>query len=403
MEAPQPLEGLKVIDFSWVVAGPTATKCLGSYGATVIGVESKNRLGLYRSYAPYAGGIRGVNRGYAFAWYNSNKYGVTLNLNHPRGVEICKKLVAWADVVVENFTAGTMEKWKLGYEELRKVNPGIIMLRASIQGQKGPYAQQSGLGTMMQATGGFTNLVGWSDRPPVQPSAPMPDFIGSWYIVILTLAALDYRSRTGDGTYIDLSQLEGGITNLAPAVLDYSANKRNMGRTGNRSAGAAPHGVFRCKGDDRWCAITVSQDSEWEALSRVVNRSWMREERFATIAGRKQHEDELERLIGEWTIGFTAEKVMSMLQKNGVPAGVVQNATDLTKDPQLNYRYHFRSVKHLEMGSYVNADFSFRLSDSPSRLTPAPCLGEHNQYVYQEILGISDEEFISLTQDGVFE
>ncbi len=403
MEEIQALDDLKVLDFSWVVAGPTATKCLGSYGATIIKVESKNRLGLYRSYAPYAGGISSVNRGYAFAWYESNKLGITLNLNHPRGVEVCKKLVSWADIVVENFTAGTMERWNLGYEELRKVNPSIIMIRASIQGQKGPDAQQSGLGTMMQAAGGFTNLIGWPDRAPVQPSVPIPDFISAWYIVILTLAAVDYRSRTGEGLNIDLSQLEAGINNLAPAVLDYSANRRNMNRSGNRSIYTAPHGVFRCKGDDKWCAITISQDGEWTSFREIVDYAWTLEERFATMMGRKQNEDELERLIEEWTIGFTAEEVMNILQKNGVPAGVVQNAADLVKDPQLNYRHHFRSVKHPEMGSYINTDFSFRFSDNPSRLTPAPCLGEHNQYVYQDILGMSDEEFVSLTQDGVFD
>lgn len=403
METRLALEGLKVLDFGWVVAVPTATKCLGSYGATVIKVESKNRLGLYRSYAPYAGGIRGVNRGYAFAWYESNKLGITLNLNHPRGIEICKKLISWADVVVENFTAGTMERWHLGYEELKKINSDIIMIQASIQGQKGPNAQQSGLGTMMQASGGFTNLVGWPDRAPVQPSVPVPDFISSWYIVILTLAALDYRSRTGEGTYIDLSQLEAGITNLAPSILDYSVNKRNIIRTGNRSIDTAPYGIFRCEGNDKWCAITIMQDDQWESFCRVVDRLWTKDVRFATMTARKQNEDELERLIEEWTIHFTTEDLTELLQRNEIPAGSVQNAHDLAKDPQLGHRHHFRTVEHPEMGSYANADFSFRLSDSPSRLTPSPCLGEHNQYVYQEILGISDEEFVSLAQDGVFE
>lgn len=402
METPQALNGLKVLDFTWVVAGPTATRCLGEYGATIIKVESNNRLGLYRSYAPYAGGIPSVNRGYGFAWYESNKYGITLNLNHPRGVEICKKLVAWADVMVENFTAETLERWNLGYEELKKVNRQIILIRASMRGQKGPYAQQPGLGNMMQAAAGYTHLIGWPDRAPIQPSAPIPDFVAAWYIVILTLAALDHRSRTGEGTYIDLSQMEAGVAALAPVVLEYSANRRNMGPTGNRSPHAAPHGVFRCRGNDRWCAISISQDSEWKSFCRVVNRSWVREEKFATIKGRKQNEDELERLIEEWTMDSSAEEVMSVLQKNGVPAGVVQTPRDLVNDLQLGYREHFKSVEHVEMGTYFNADFSFRLSETPGKFTPAPCLGEHNYYVYKEILGLSDEEFVRLMEDGVF-
>jgi benzylsuccinate CoA-transferase BbsF subunit len=403
METPQALDGLKVVDFTWVVSGPTATKCLGYYGATIIKVESNNRLDLYRSYAPYAGGVPSVNRGYAFAWYNSSKHGITLNLNHPRGVEVCKKLIAWADVVVENFTAETMERWNLGYEELKKVNQQIIMIRASMQGQKGPYAKQPGLGTMMQAAGGYTHLVGWPDRAPIQPSVPVPDFVAAWYIVILILAALDNRSRTGEGTYIDLSQFEAGIAALAPAILEYSANPRNMGPIGNRSHRAAPNGVFRCRGDDRWCAISISKDSEWESFCRVVDRPWVREEKFATLMGRKQNEDELERLVEEWTTGSSAEEVMRVLQKNGVPAGVVQNSRDLANDPQLGYRKHFKSVKHEEMGTYINADSSFRLSETPGRITPAPCLSEHNYYIYKEILGMSDEEFVSFMEDGVFD
>lgn len=200
-----------------------------------------------------------------------------------------------------------------------------------------------------------------------------------------------------------LSQLEAGITALAPAILEYSANQRNTGPIGNRSPRAAPHGVFRCRGDDRWCAISISQDSEWESFCRVVARPWAREAKFDTLMGRKQNEDELERLIGEWTMGFFAEEVMSMLQKNSVPAGVVQNSRDLANDPQLSYRKHFQSVKHAEMESYVNADLSFRLSKTPGRITPAPCLGEHNHYIYKEILGMSDEEFVSLMEDGVFD
>ena len=154
-------------------------------------------------------------------------------------------MVAWADVVIENFTAGTLERWELGYEDLRKVKPEVILIRASMQGQTGPYAKQPGLGIMMQASGGYTHLIGWPDRPPVQPSVPMPDFVSAWYMVIITLGALDYRSRTGKGVYIDMSQSEAGISALSPAILDYSANNRSQGPIGNRSSCACPHGGFR--------------------------------------------------------------------------------------------------------------------------------------------------------------
>lgn len=397
----QALEGLKVLDFTWVIAGPTATKCLADHGATVIKVESRKRLCIYRSMAPYAAGVAGVNRSYAFNSYNTSKLGITLDLTNLRGIQVCKRLVAWADVVVENFTAGTMDKWGLGYEELKKVNPQIIMMSASLQGQKGPWASQPGFGIMMQASAGYTRLIGWPDRPPVQPSVAITDFVGAWYINVLILAALDYRERTGDGVYIDMSQLEAGVSALSPAVLEYTANRRRIEPQGNRSEDSSPHGAFRCVGDDCWCVISISQDSEWESFSRVIGCPWARDPRFSTLAGRRQNEDELEKLIEAWTIESTSGYLMSILQAAGVQSGTVATTRDLTEDPQLQHREHFRTVIHPEIGKYVNAATSFRLSKTPQQIGPAPCLGEHNYHVCREILGMSDDEYISLLEDSI--
>ena len=204
------------------------------------------------------------------------------------------------------------------------------------------------------------------------------------------------------GVYIDMSQSEAGISALSPAILDYSANNRSQGPIGNRSSCACPHGGFRCRGDDRWCAISISEDKEWESFCRVVGRGWTEDPRFTTLIARKENEDELERLVEEWTLGFSAEEVMTKLQEAGVPAGVVQNCQDLASDRQLRYRQHFRTVEHPEIGSFTNATPSFRLSKTPCKLKPSPCLGEHNDYVYKEILGMSDEELVSLLAEGVF-
>lgn len=401
----QALEGIKVLDFTWVIAGPTATKYLADHGATVVKVESRNRLDMARAYVPYVGGIPGVNRCAFFAAYNSNKYSINLNLNHPRGREVVHKLVGWADIVIENYRPQTLERWSLGYEELRKLNPQIILIRASLQGQTGPHALQPGLGTIMQASAGFTYLVGWPDRPPVGTSIPFTDFVAPWYMVVAALAALDYRKRTGKGQYIDLSQLEASLSFLSPAILDYVVNGRVQQPLGNRCPYTAPHGAFRCQGEDRWCTIAVFTDQEWQACCRVMgNPPWTQDPRFVTLLGRKENEDELERLLEEWTINYSPEEVMTRMQEEGVAAGLVENGKDLHEDPQLKHRHHFWFLPHPEMGMTVNDGPSFRLSDTPAELSrAAPCLGEHTELVCREMLEMSDEEFVELLADGVFE
>lgn len=405
MQKEQALQGVKVADFSWVITGPLATKYLADHGATVVRVESKSKLDLARAYIPYAGGIPGVNRCAFFAAYNSNKYSITLNLNHSEGIEIARRLIAWADLVIENFMPETMEGWGLGYEELKKIKPDIIMIRASMQGQTGPYASQPGFGTMMQASAGFTRLVGWQDRPPAGTAIPYTDFIAPWYIVIAALGALDYRGRTGKGQCIDLSQLEAAISFLSPAILDYTVNRRVQDPMGNCCPYAAPHGAYRCKGEDRWCAIAVFNDEEWKALVQVMgNPEWSQQTRFATLLGRKENEEELDRLVEEWTINYPPEEVMQVLQEAGVAAGLVENGKDLHQDPQLKHRHHFWLLKHPEMGVTAYDGPSFRLSETPAELNrAAPCLGEHTEYVCREILGMSDEEFVALLAEGVLE
>ena len=402
---PNVFEGVKVVDFSWVVVGPMSSRYLADYGATVIRVESATHVEILRTTPPYKDGIIGVDRAGYFAQYNVNKYGMTLNLNHPKGVEVAKKLIAWADVVTESYTLGTMEKWGLGYDEIKKIKPDIIMLRTCMQGQTGPHAQLPGTGVNLVGITGFAHLCGWPDRDPSQPYGPYTDSIAARFCASILIAALDYRRKTGKGQLLDVSQFEAGLHFITPVMLDYFVNHREADRVGNRCPQAAPHNAYRCLGEDRWCAIAVFSDDEWEAFCRVIgNPLWTKDTRFSTLAERKEHESELDHLVAAWTSQHTAEDVMTMMQKAGVAAGVLQTGQDLYEDPQLKHRGHSWIINHREMGPFPYMGQAAKLSKTPAEgRMPSPCLGEHTEYVCREILNLADEEFVELLVDGVFE
>ncbi len=401
---PEALDGIKVVDFSWVMVGPMTTRYLADYGATVVHVESRTHVDLLRTTPPYKDRRIGIDRAGYFAQYNANKYGISLDLNHPKGVEVAKKLIAWADVVAESFTPGTMEKWGLGYEEIKKIKPDIIMFRTCMQGQTGPHRHLPGTGVNLVGLTGFAHLCGWPDRPPAQPYGPYTDSIAPRFAVAALIAALDYRRKTGKGQLLDMSQFEAGVNFIAPLMLDYFTNHRVASRMGNRSPYAAPHNAYRCRGEDRWCTIAVFSDEEWQSLCRAMgNPPWSKDSRFATFQGRKENEDELDRLIEAWTIARSAEEVMDRLQREGVPAGVVKTIKDLYEDPQLKYRHYLWTMQHREMGAFSFPGQACKLSKTPARLRmPSPCLGEHTEYVCRELLGMSESEFDQLLIEGVF-
>jgi crotonobetainyl-CoA:carnitine CoA-transferase CaiB-like acyl-CoA transferase len=400
-----PLDGLKILDFSWVIAGPKATKYLANLGATVVRVESEQRIDFLRAYPPFPEGVSGINRSGTFAHLNDGKYGMALNTKHPKARIVLEKLICWADVVLENFTPGTMERLGMAYEDLRKINPKIIMLRASMMGQTGPYANQTGLGTMLQAYAGFSNLVGWPDRVPVGSAAPYSDFPAGIFIAIGILAAVDYKRRTGQGLGLDLSQLETSQQMLIPALLDYAANKRVQEAAGNRHPDSCPHGAYPCQGDDRWVLISVFSEKEWEALKEAMgNPDWAKNDKFSTLSARKANEDEIDNRIAAWTVNYSAEDLMNTLQEAGVPAGMVKNGRDLHEDPQLAHRGHLVLMKHQEMGMVHYDSPPFRLSLTPLHMEmPSPCLGEHTETVCRQFLKMSDEEFFELFSENVFE
>jgi len=405
MEGKGIFEDVKILEFGQIVAGPLIATHMADYGAEVIHLESHARPDQYRLYPPFKDNKRGINRGMQFSIYSHNKYGITLDLRHPKGVEVAKRIVKnWANVVTENFTPGVMKRLGLGYEELREIKPDIIMLSTCNLGQTGPHATHPGMGSHLTHLSGFTHLSGWPDRDPLILAGPYIDFIGVIYSTIALVAALEYRRQTGKGQFIDTAQLECGVQFQVSALLDYAVNSRIPGRNGNRCDYAAPHGVYPCQGEDRWCVIAVFTDEEWTNLCRAMgDPDWTRAAKFATLLGRKQNEEELDRLIEAWTANFTAEEVMDKLQAVGVEAGVVSNPPDMYNDPHLQ-RYLWAEMEHPEIGKYHVEVPPFKLSKVPTQLRmTGPLLGQHNEYVYTKLAGFSPEEYKQLEQEGVFE
>ena len=386
----QLFEGIRVVDITLYYTGPLTTKVLSDGGAEVIKIETRSQMGS-------AGGGRD-------SVTNTSKLAITLNFASPKGLELAHRLIAQADIVVENHAAGTLTRRGLGYEDLKKVKPDIIMLSTCMQGQTGPYANHANFGMTLAALSGFNQIAGWPDREPAG-LGPFTDWIAPRYNVIAILAALEHRRRTGKGLYLDMSQNEGGIQFMAPLVLDYAVNKRVANRMGNKYPNAAPHNAYRCIGEDRWCAIAVFTDEEWRSFCQVIgNPALVEDPRFATLLARKENEEKLDNLVNEWTVSHTPVAVMTLMQEAGVPAGMVETAEDeMDHDPQLEHRNTFHELDHPEReGKYrVLAGPHFLLSKTPYELQRGPLLGEHNDHVYKGVLGMSDEEVAELVNEGV--
>jgi len=384
------LHNIRILDFTWVLAGPYATRLLADFGAEVIKVQP-----LLSTEADDA-----FSQGYYNTW-NRNKLGITLNLNKPQGVSLAKRLAGMCDVVVENFAPRVMANWGLDYDNLRKVKPDIIMLSMSVMGQTGPWRDYTGFGPTVQAFSGMTYLTSFPGGPPLGPGFSYADHIAGLYASLALLGALEHRRKTGEGQYIDISQVEAMTGLLGSAFLDYAASGKEPKPVGNSSMLAAPHNVYPCRGENRWCAISVFTEDEWRGFKRALgNPAWADDKKFATLYSRIDNRDELDRLVTTWTQEHTAEEVMSRLQENGVAAGVVQDATDLAGDPQLRARGFF--IKHPEK-ELPPADASpIKLSQTPSEYRrAAPFPGQDNDYVYGRLLGLSESEIADLKKNGV--
>ena len=397
-----PFEGLKVADFSWVAVGPITSKYLGDHGATVVRVETEGRPDILRVAGPFKDGVPGPNRSHFYGDFNSSKVGLSLDLKNPAGLDIACRLIEWADVYFESFTPGTMDALGMGYEKARSLNPSILMVSTCLMGQTGAARSLAGYGFHAGAIAGYYDITGWPDLPPDGPWTAYTDVVSPRFISALVMAALDHRRRTGQGQHIDAAQMEMGVQFLAPQIIDYNASGKIVSRNGNRSDVAAPQGAYPCAGDDQWCAIAVDTEQQWEDLRLTMgDPEWAGADRFKSVEDRLSNHDEIDGHIGQWTMDKTAQEVMDLLQSHGVPSGVVQRSSDLLQDPQLAHRNLYRYMDHPEMGNIPYTGHQFRIQgyDSGPR-SPAPLLGQHNEYVLKDLLGMTDEDMIEAVIAG---
>jgi benzylsuccinate CoA-transferase BbsF subunit len=407
MASDLPLSGINILDLMWVMAGPAATRTLADYGPTIVRIESTHRIDTARTLAPSIQGDIAAGPEYSSLFQNLNagKLGITLDLTKADGRSVVLDLVRWADVVIESFSPKAMRAWGIDYESLRRVKPDIIMLSTCLMGQTGPLSSFAGFGNLAAAISGFFSITGWPDRPPAGPYGAYTDYIAPRFSAAAILAALDHRRRTGQGQYIDQSQAESALHFLGPALLDYAANGRVQERAGNRDPHMAPHGVYPAAGEDRWVAIAVGNDEQWQEMCSAMGRPELTsDERFASEDARLAHQDELDDLIAEWTGGRDAQDAEATLQAHGVPASAVQNSRELHSDTQLAHRGHFVQVEHDVHGVTTVEGSRFKLSRTPARVERSgPTFGRDNQYVLETILGYSPERIAELAAGGVLE
>ena len=398
-----PLEGIRVADFTWVWAGPFCTLQLAHLGAEVIRVETASRPCVTRMLPPWADGEFGINRSGYFNQYNQGKLSVTLDLKQPRAVEIAKELVAKSDLVCENFAAGVIDRLGLGYAVLREIKPDIIMIAMSGYGASGPESEFVSYGPAQVPLSGMSSLTGYVGSPPMHVGISYGDPTGGLHGAVAVLASLLYRQRTGHGQYIDLSQQETSIAVLPEGVMDYTMNRAQPPRQGNRDPWMAPHGVFRCAGEQRWVAIAVRHDDEWQRFAQLMGRPELAaDSRYHTLVARKANEDSLEELVTEWTRTRSAEDVTALLQAAGLAAFPSASAKDLSQDPHLNASGLFVQLEHPEVGRRQHIGIPWRMSVTACEVRrPSPCLGAHTDAVMSELLNYSAEEISRLKAERI--
>lgn len=397
-----PLQGYRVADFSWIIAAPYCTQWLALMGAEVIRVESSQHTDINRRLPPYVDGIAGLNRSGLWNGLNMGKKSCTLNLANPKATEIARRIVRISDVVVENFGYGVMERFGLGYSALRELKPDLVLVSSSGLGKTGPQKSFGAYNEEFVSYGGLASLTGYAGGPPQMIGGIWADHLTGTYLATAVLAALYHRSRTGEGQYIDMSMTEVVISQIPEAIMDYTMNQRVRGCVGNRDDSMAPHNAYPCRGEDKWVAIAISSGEEWQAFCQAMGSPpWTGEEKFSDAFKRWQNREVLDRLIGEWTRTQTNLEVMEKLQAAGIAAGPALDMEELAKNHHLKERGFFVTPDHAEVGKMVLAGVPWRLADCPPRIQASPVLGQDNDYVFRELLGMSDEEFATLVGEGV--
>jgi crotonobetainyl-CoA:carnitine CoA-transferase CaiB-like acyl-CoA transferase len=393
--------GLRIVEFGAGAAVPLATRYFADQGATVVKVESRQRPDFLRLLRDDGSGQ--LDASLMFNILNCNKLSAALNLRDPRGPKLARRLIGWADVVVENFAPGVMEKWGLTYARLAPELPRLIMVSACLWGQTGPERTYPGFGGQGSALAGFNYLTGWPDREPLGPFGTITDSLSPRCAATAIAAALLHRARTGRGTYVDLSQVEAGVYCLSEWLVAYEVTGESFGRIGNRARDCAPHGVFPTAEPDHWVALAVHDDADWQRLLAAMEHPpWATRAEYGAVAGRLANIDRLEEDLACWTALHPAAPLVARLQAAGIDAMVVATMQDVLRDPQLAHRGHFQRVTHPVTGEHLVEANGIRFSASPHLFAqPAPCLGADNDRVYRELLGLSAREFDELTAEGV--
>lgn len=387
------LRGIRVLDFSRVLAGPYVGRIFADFGAEVIKLQSRRA----------ATGAE-ENREDYFRTWNRNKRSITLNMAHPEAAGIFRRLVGFCDVLIENFSPRVMSNWGLGYEKLREVRPDLIMLSLSGMGQSGPWRDYTAYASTIHALGGLTYLTSYGKEHPMGPGFSYGDILSGLYGAFALLAALEYRERTGEGQYIDLSEYEAICSLIGPALMETASHGNRVNPEGNtpKDEPAAPCGCYKCQGEDRWCVLAVHNESEWRAFCKVIDPALERDERFSSPVKRKASRRDLDALIEVWTRKRTVQQVVQLLQEAGVPSGVVQDARELAEDPQHKARDFFVEFLHSQ-GYRMVSDRTPLLAGSGGlpEWKAAPLLGEDNLSIYVGLLGMSEEEYRSNVREGV--
>ncbi len=401
-----PLTGIRVADFTWVWAGPSSTLQLAHMGAAVIRMESMRRVCVLRMLPPWLGGQPSLNRSGYFNQYNQGKRSILLDLSKPEGAQIAKRIVAVSDLAAENFAGGVIDRLGLGYEELRKVKPDIVMISMSGYGRTGPESSYVSYGPAQVPLSGMSSLSGYAGWPPMHVGMSYGDPNAGLHAAFALLAALYHRERTGEGQYIDMSQWESTMAVLGEGFLEYSMNGAQPPRNGSRVPYMAPHGIFRCAvaqtgeglPDDRWVSIACGSDDEWRSLCRVMGQPELADDsRFRSIADRKANEDELEGIVEAWTSTLDPFEVKDRLQAAGVAAFPPLMNRELAEDPHLNARGFFVEKEHPEVGVRKHPGIPWRMSETPCEVwRAAPVMGQDNEYVFGELLGMSSDQIADL-------
>jgi crotonobetainyl-CoA:carnitine CoA-transferase CaiB-like acyl-CoA transferase len=396
----EPLEGIRILDFSHMLVGPYCTLQLASFGAEVIKVESRSRPDPWR----FRDGTGDPEQSGPFADHNRNKRSITLNLKSERGVALARELVRLSDVVIENFSADVMAKLGLEYETLRTINPKLIMLSLQGLGHVGPHAGYVTWGPNLISLSGMNYLWSLPDDPePVGTQTSYPDFAVGLYAAVLIMGALFYREATGRGQYLDVSQAEVTAGFLAPSYMEWLANGVVPRPKGNSAAWAAPYGCYRCAGEDGWCVVAVETDAHWNGLLAALQEvEELRDPRFQPKLGRLRYSEELDRILERWMAKRLPEDAALLLQAHGVPASPVASGRTLAEDPHLQARDFLPFLTHPRMGTFRMPGNPVRLSgDTGGLRRHAPLLGQDNDYAFRDLLGLPREEIERLERDGV--